>query len=415
MARIRSVHPSLFTDEAWVSCSPLARVLYIGLLTEADDHGLFEWKPLQIKMRVLPADALDVGPLLDELIAADLVGRLESDGKTLGAIRRYCKFQRPKKPTYVYALPAEWGDYVGVKGDDEGESLRHRLWEQQDGACYYCSTDITHYSKRHNSLEVDHIKPVSRGGSDDESNLCAACRACNRGKCDRSESEWRATLRARAAKEPVASAKDRLAPQMEDGGGRVEEGKLSQDDKSSFESAADGGAPEARLINRAVSKKLLVDQLWSLQPILGGKRRATRPDVAKALAAAICRGADPADILAACTAYYRLPDCTKEGGQYAKGADVLIAADRWRDFLPGGATVAPLHTWGGPARLRDAVVEERDEAFARSYLDPAGWLDPTNGADNGTILAATSMALDRLKGLDALNWVNVVLADRRAA
>jgi hypothetical protein len=53
MARIRSVHPSLFTDEAWVSCSPLARVLYIGLLTDADDQGLFEWKPIQIKMRLL--------------------------------------------------------------------------------------------------------------------------------------------------------------------------------------------------------------------------------------------------------------------------------------------------------------------------------------------------------------------------
>lgn len=117
MARIRSVHPSLFTDEAWVSCSPLARVLYIGLLTDADDQGLFEWKPLQIKMRLLPGDNSDASALLAELVDANLIGSLESAGKKLGAIRRFCKFQRPKKPNAVFVLPPEWRTYVGLTGD----------------------------------------------------------------------------------------------------------------------------------------------------------------------------------------------------------------------------------------------------------------------------------------------------------
>ncbi len=34
-------------------------------------------------------------------------------------------------------------------------------------------------------LEVDHIMPVSRGGSDDISNLQLLCFECNRGKSDR--------------------------------------------------------------------------------------------------------------------------------------------------------------------------------------------------------------------------------------
>src|SRR4051794_19179480 len=38
-ARIRSIHPRLFTDEAFVSCLPLARLLLLGIWTEADDHG----------------------------------------------------------------------------------------------------------------------------------------------------------------------------------------------------------------------------------------------------------------------------------------------------------------------------------------------------------------------------------------
>lgn len=117
MARIRSVHPSLFTDEAWVSCSPLARVLYIGLMTDADDQGLFEWKPLQIRMRLLPGDNADVAGLLAELVTANLIAELESGGKRLGAIRYFRRFQRPKKPTATFSLPPEWRTYVGLTAD----------------------------------------------------------------------------------------------------------------------------------------------------------------------------------------------------------------------------------------------------------------------------------------------------------
>jgi hypothetical protein len=121
MARIRSVHPSLFTDEAWVSCLPLARLLYIGLWTDADDQGLFEWKPLQLKMRLLPGDDADVATLLAELVSVNLIAGLEAGGKKLGAIRYFRRFQRPKKPNSTFVLPAEWVNYVGL-GDGKEET-----------------------------------------------------------------------------------------------------------------------------------------------------------------------------------------------------------------------------------------------------------------------------------------------------
>jgi hypothetical protein len=34
-------------------------------------------------------------------------------------------------------------------------------------------------------FEVEHVLPTSRGGADDEANLCLACRACNLHKSDR--------------------------------------------------------------------------------------------------------------------------------------------------------------------------------------------------------------------------------------
>ncbi|WP_336800337.1 hypothetical protein [Kaistia sp. MMO-174] len=114
MARIRSVHPGLFTDEAWVSCSPMARILVIGLWTEADDQGAFEWKPIQLKMRLLPADAADVSALLDEIEANGLIKRFDLGGRMVGAIRNFRRFQRPKTPSNTFDLTDEMRVYVGL-------------------------------------------------------------------------------------------------------------------------------------------------------------------------------------------------------------------------------------------------------------------------------------------------------------
>jgi hypothetical protein len=126
MARIRSIHPGYFTDEDVVSVSMAARMLLLGLGVEADDKGVFPWKPSTIKMRVFPADLIDVVPLLDELLDVGLIMRFESDGKSYGAIRNFRKHQRPKTPNDIYPAPPNIRNYVGltdviseIKGDKE--------------------------------------------------------------------------------------------------------------------------------------------------------------------------------------------------------------------------------------------------------------------------------------------------------
>jgi hypothetical protein len=112
MSRIRSVHPGFFTDENIVSVSMAARMLLIGLGIEADDKGTFEWKPLQLKMRLFPADNVDVPSLLAELEAADTIKKYEVDGRYYGAIRNFRKFQRPKTPNSVHPITPEIERYV---------------------------------------------------------------------------------------------------------------------------------------------------------------------------------------------------------------------------------------------------------------------------------------------------------------
>lgn len=112
MARIRSIHPALFTDEAFASLSMAARVLLLGLWTEADDQGVFDWKPITLKMRIMPVDAVSVPDLLLELEGWNAIKKFEQDGRPFGAIRNFCKFQRPKTPKYRAINSPEIRKYV---------------------------------------------------------------------------------------------------------------------------------------------------------------------------------------------------------------------------------------------------------------------------------------------------------------
>jgi hypothetical protein len=57
-------------------------------------------------------------------------------------------------------------------------SLRYTILRRDHFACRLCGATATEGI----SLEVDHIVPVSRGGTNDPHNLQTLCHACNAGK-----------------------------------------------------------------------------------------------------------------------------------------------------------------------------------------------------------------------------------------
>lgn len=67
--------------------------------------------------------------------------------------------------------PIEWVD------------IRSRIFEHDDYTCRYCG-------KHGGNLECDHVVPISRNGSNDDSNLVTACKSCNRAKGARTGAEW---------------------------------------------------------------------------------------------------------------------------------------------------------------------------------------------------------------------------------
>ena len=131
MARIRSIHPGFFTDERLVSTGMAARLLFLGVGIEADDKGIFEWKPVTLKMRIFPADNVDVGTCLTELEEAGVIRSYEIQGRKYGAIRNFRRHQRPKTPNDIHPITPEIGNYIGsAPASSEKGSGKHPPFPQ---------------------------------------------------------------------------------------------------------------------------------------------------------------------------------------------------------------------------------------------------------------------------------------------
>lgn len=65
-----------------------------------------------------------------------------------------------------------------------------RLWWFQSGLCYYCRQPLEQ------GYHVDHMDPLSRGGSNGPENLCLACGSCNDSKHAKTAGEFFSLLEA---------------------------------------------------------------------------------------------------------------------------------------------------------------------------------------------------------------------------
>lgn len=119
MARIRSIHPGIWTDEDFVEMSATARLFMLGLWNEADDYGVLEWRPTKLKMRLAPVDNIDAAAVMEEIEAAGFLVRIDRGGKTYAVIKNFRKWQRPKNPAKPL-IPVD-GEISGIiKLDEKG-------------------------------------------------------------------------------------------------------------------------------------------------------------------------------------------------------------------------------------------------------------------------------------------------------
>ena len=142
MARIRSIKPEFFRHHAlWTaereSGLPL-RVAYAGLWCVADREGRFKWRPLELKLDVLPFDDHDFACVLDALVARGFVRKYTVDGVAYGMIPSFTRHQLVNNREKASTLPAPTGDACGTRQDNaqadrERELERNGFPSQTDG------------------------------------------------------------------------------------------------------------------------------------------------------------------------------------------------------------------------------------------------------------------------------------------
>jgi len=102
------------------------------------------------------------------------------------ATQKTCKQRhyRQNREAYRVYVTNRRARLKGALGEHTANDIR-LLYEKQEGQCHWCGVSLT------DGYHVDHVIPISRGGSNDSSNLVLTCEHCNCSKNDRLPSEWK--------------------------------------------------------------------------------------------------------------------------------------------------------------------------------------------------------------------------------
>ena len=156
-------------------------------------------KPLALLDRIIKASSSPGDMVLDPfcgcataLVAADRLGR-QWAGIDLSPLATKLVKERIIADNPLWAGPIALD--APPRRTDLGRlpnyrTYRHRLYGEQEGVCVGCNT---HFPFR--VMDVDHILPRSKGGTDHPDNLQLLCSGCNRSKGGKTMAEWRAAQR----------------------------------------------------------------------------------------------------------------------------------------------------------------------------------------------------------------------------
>jgi len=106
MARIRTIKPEFWTNEQIAECSPIARLLFVGLWNFSDDRGNHPASFKTLKMEIFPSDDFHVNKIsamVDELIKNGLLVLYEAEGKQYWHVTGW-HHQKIDKPNTKYPL-----------------------------------------------------------------------------------------------------------------------------------------------------------------------------------------------------------------------------------------------------------------------------------------------------------------------
>lgn len=105
MAHQRLLKSEFFTDYDIAQLPPLYRLFFQGLWCHADRKGTVEYKPRELKVRILPYDEIDPFEAIEKLVASRFLIRYKAGSRTLLAVRSWDKNQAVHKSERGSDLP----------------------------------------------------------------------------------------------------------------------------------------------------------------------------------------------------------------------------------------------------------------------------------------------------------------------
>ncbi len=136
-----------------------------------------EASSLSVLVRKVLEYGASEGELVDILDSYALTGRP-------GVYKMYEKKKPKQGPRERWGYD---GPVIPMLPENEWWPLRAKILHRDAFVCAYCGVEGRESTK----WCVDHVVPLSRGGTHDEENLVACCSPCNSSKSDRLLSEWR--------------------------------------------------------------------------------------------------------------------------------------------------------------------------------------------------------------------------------
>ena len=97
MPRARNIKPGFFMNEQLGALDPLARILFQGMWCHADYRGVLEYRPMRLKVEILPYDDCDIEALTNNLDKSGLISMYRVKENTYVKVLNFAKHQNPHK------------------------------------------------------------------------------------------------------------------------------------------------------------------------------------------------------------------------------------------------------------------------------------------------------------------------------
>lgn len=104
--RARNIKPGFFKNDDLAECSPMARLLFIGLWCMADREGRMELRPKRIKAEIFPYENCKIEVLLDELRRYGFIVCYQCEGQNYLSIPTFTQHQNCHVKEAESTIPA---------------------------------------------------------------------------------------------------------------------------------------------------------------------------------------------------------------------------------------------------------------------------------------------------------------------